>query len=206
MARSKPDPATGLTEQQERFCVCYVTGGPNGNKELIGNATACYKATFRPRKMKPASINNSAYKLLNLGEIQSRIVALRGAVAEKAEMSQAEILKIAGHMARATLADFYNEDGSLKLPSEWTEEMRHAAAGLKSHDLFDGYGEERTKIGEVRELKMVDKNQAVDRWFKHFGLYEKDNKQKTDPIAALLAEIAQSTETSKLTYKKRPVG
>ncbi len=182
----------------------YITGGPNGDKELIGNATACYKLAFRPKKQKPATINNNAYKQLKLDEIQTRIVSLRNVVAEKAVMSEAEILKIAGHMARATLADFYNEDGSLKLPSEWTEEMSHAAAGLKTHDLFEGYGEEREKIGEVREIKLIDKNQAVERWFKHFGLYAKDNKQKGDPIRELLAAI--DGKSAKLTIKHKPVG
>ena len=182
----------------------YVTGGLNGDKGLIGNATACYKLTFRPKKMKPATINNNASTLLNTDEIQARIVAIRNEVADKAGMSEAEILKIAGHMARAKLADFYNADGTLKLPDEWTEEMKHAATVLKSEELFAGRGDDRLKIGEAREVRLCDKNQAVDRWFKHFGLYEKDNKQKIDPVRDLLAAI--NGRSAKLTVNKKPVG
>jgi len=184
--------------------VFYITGGQDGNKELIGNGSACYRAAFRPKKLKLQGIYKAASTMLADEKIQGRIKALRESVSDKAGMTQAEILKIAGHMARASLADFYDEAGALKLPSEWTEEMRHVAAGLKTHDLFLGSGDERAKIGEVREVKLIDKNQAVERWFKHFGLYEKDNKQKTDPVRDLLAAI--DGRSAKLTINRKPVG
>lgn len=182
----------------------YITGGEECDKELIGNGTACYREAYKPKRATTKTINEQASHLLALPKIQTRIQALRNAVADRAVMSQAEVMQIAAHMARATLADFYDESGALKLPSEWTEEMRHAAAGLKTHDLFEGRGDARVKIGEVREIKMADKNAAVERWFKHFGLYEKDNKQKTDPVRDLLAAI--NGRSAKLTVNKKPVG
>lgn len=36
------------------------------------------------------------------------------------------------------------------------------------------------------EIQMHDKAAAMEKLFKHLGLYEKDNKQKTDPLAALM--------------------
>lgn len=177
MARSKPDPVTGLTERQERFCVLYITGGEGGDKELIGNATACYRVAFRPKKAKTKTINEQASHLLALSKIQTRIQSLRNAVAERAVMSRAEIMAIAAHMARGTLDQFYDENHNLRPVSEWTEEMRHTAGGLEINEIFEGSGQERKSVGFAKKLKLNDKNAAVDRWFKHFGLYEKDNEQ-----------------------------
>jgi phage terminase small subunit len=49
-------------------------------------------------------------------------------------------------------------------------------------------GAKMTKYGI--EISMHDKGAAMETLFKHLGLYEKDNQQKTDPLAALLHSIA----------------
>ncbi len=183
-----------MTEKQERFCVLYMAGGENNDPELIGNGSACYRTAFNPRTATAKSINERASRLLANRKIQARIKVLRDTIAERAGMSQAEVMKIAAHMARATLADFYDAAGRLKPPIEWTEEMKHAAACIMNH------GED----GFPRDLKLCDKNAAVERWFKHFGLYEKDNKQKTDPVRDLLAAI--DGHSAKLTIKRKPIG
>lgn len=51
-------------------------------------------------------------------------------------------------------------------------------------------GAKHTKYGI--EVQMHDKGAAMEKLFKHLGLYEKDNQQKTDPLAALLHRIANS--------------
>lgn len=52
--------------------------------------------------------------------------------------------------------------------------------------LFAGIKE--TKEG--MEVKLHSKDGALEKLFKHLGLYEKDNEQKTDPLASLLARVA----------------
>lgn len=49
-------------------------------------------------------------------------------------------------------------------------------------------GAKETQFGI--EIKMQDKGAALEKLFKHLGLYEKDNQQKTDPLASLLHRIA----------------
>ena len=49
-------------------------------------------------------------------------------------------------------------------------------------------GAKQTKEGI--EVKMHDKGVAMEKLFKHLGLYERDNQQKTDPLASLLHAIA----------------
>lgn len=49
-------------------------------------------------------------------------------------------------------------------------------------------GAKQTKDGI--EIKMQDRGAALEKVFKHLGLYERDNQQKTDPLASLLHAIA----------------
>jgi len=203
MARRR-DPETGLTQQQEKFCVLYVTGGKTGDKKLIGNGSACYREAFNPKKATDKSINELASRLMADVKMASRLKTLREQVAEKAVITRGEVLEIAAHLVRAKLADFYDDAGKIKPTSDWTEEMKYAAASLKTFEEFTGYGEKRELAGYVREFKLWDKNVALDRLFKHFGMFEKDNKQKTDPISELLKAINERGAKPK--FKHRPVG
>jgi phage terminase small subunit len=49
-------------------------------------------------------------------------------------------------------------------------------------------GAKMTKYGI--EIAMHDKAAFAEKLFKHLGLYEKDNQQKTDPLASLLRRIS----------------
>lgn len=49
-------------------------------------------------------------------------------------------------------------------------------------------GAKQTKEGI--EIKMHSKMDALEKLAKHLGVYERDNQQKADPLAALLARIA----------------
>ena len=51
-------------------------------------------------------------------------------------------------------------------------------------------GAKQTQYGI--EVKMHSKMDALEKLAKHLGVYEKDNAQKTDPLAALLQRIASS--------------
>lgn len=43
------------------------------------------------------------------------------------------------------------------------------------------------------EVQVHDKAAAMEKLFKHMGLYEKDNDQKTDPLKALLMRVASTS-------------
>lgn len=193
MARNAKKNKDGLTEQQERFCLLYVTGEDG----IAGNGTACYRAAFNVAHCKPTTIHCRASEMLAKPAIQKRLAALREAVAEKACITQAEVLEIAANMVRAaTLADFYTDDGKIKPPSEWTPAMKMAAASLKTFEEFEGRGEDRELVGFVRELRIWDRNPAVDRLFKFFGLFKKDNEQ-SKPAGATVVIVPAKAKASK---------
>lgn len=66
------------------------------------------------------------------------------------------------------------------IPRVALKDTRHLSE--KARALYAGA--KQTKFGI--EIQMHDKSAAMEKLFKHLGLYEKDNKQKTDPLAALM--------------------
>ena len=72
-------------------------------------------------------------------------------------------------------------DGDARVVLKDTRTLSTRAAALYA-------GAKQTKDGI--EIKMHSKLDALEKLAKHVGLYQKDNEQKTDPLAALLARIA----------------
>ena len=72
-------------------------------------------------------------------------------------------------------------DGYSRVVLADTRKISPAAAALYA-------GAEQTKYG--LKVVMHDKVAVMEKLFKHLGLYEKDNEQKTDPLTALLQSIS----------------
>ncbi|WP_082033697.1 terminase small subunit [Pseudomonas sp. PI1] len=62
----------------------------------------------------------------------------------------------------------------------------------KAASLFAGVKEGKFGI----EIQMHSKDAAMEKLFKHLGLYEKDNEQKTDPLTSLLHAIAKNSSNA----------
>lgn len=184
MPRSKVDPETGLTEKQEKFCVLYVT-----DDNLRGNGTDCYLEAFKPKKAKRKTINERASRLLADSKIQARIAALRKAASDRAEISDAEILREVARLCFTDPRKVINEDGTLKPVSEWPDEMAAAIASIEVFEEFEGKGKDKEFIGFTKKIKFWDKNPALEKLMRHRGMFEKHNKQVTDPVRELLAAI-----------------
>jgi len=126
-----------------------------------------------------------------------------------------------GHKYQRTLAE-YNRERELhraegKPDEEWEEKGGIGFDPLKdphpSCPDCSGDGHARTTLKDTRylspqalalyagakqgkygiEVMMHDKGVFAEKLFKHLGLYERDNQQKTDPLATLLHAIAKGS-------------
>lgn len=159
----------GLTPQQEVFAQ-EVTKG----KSL----SEAYRAAYKASKMKPETVNDTASKLMANPEITHRVRQLQAAAADRAELEASQVLREIKRVALSDIAGIMHDDGRVKLPHELDPATRAAVASFK----IDEYG----RI----EYKFWDKNSALDKAGKILGLYELDNKQKSDPLVDLLASLS----------------
>lgn len=104
-----------LTQKQKNFCAEYVK---------CGNAAEAYRRAYRAEKMKPATVQNNAYKLMCNNEIATMLQSLRDAAAKEAQVT------LEGHLNKlAELRDMAIAEGQLSAAIT-AEVSRGKAAGL----------------------------------------------------------------------------
>lgn len=159
----------GLTPQQELFAIGVVSG-----KSLSDAFREAY-----PRSLKWAqkTVHEKASALMANGKVAARVRAMQAASAEIAILTSADILTETRRVALSSISAFVHPDGRLKFPHELDVD---AAACVASFEVsLDG----------TIKYRFWDKNSAVERGAKILGLFEKDNKQKADPLRELLDSL-----------------
>ena len=84
MSGRTPDPVTGLTPQQEAFCLALVK---------LGNASAAYREAYPKQQMNPNSLAVNASRLQALPKVALRLAGLRQEARKHAGITLAEHLE-----------------------------------------------------------------------------------------------------------------
>lgn len=169
-----------LTPKQEAFCQAFIE---------TGNASAAYRRAYNASRMKSDVITVKASELLSSGNVAVRVAELRHSLAERCDASNEKVIREVAALAFSDIRKLFNDDGTVKHVSE-LDDM--TAAAIAAIDVSEICGSDGTVIGFVKKIKLWDKNSAQERLCKHLGLFERDNKQKTDPIQELLKQIGGS--------------
>lgn len=161
--------ANGLTQKEEAFCLAFARLGA-----AHGNASEAYRQVYDCKRAKPETINRSAHTLLRKPKIGARIEELRSDAAKAVGLTVEKVLRHLNLGLDFDPAKLYKEDGTLKNVTEMDENTRMALAGMEIAEIAGG-------IGYVKKVKWLDKNTVRDQAMKHFGLYKRDNEQRTPP-------------------------
>ena len=160
----------GLTPKQQRFVDAYLV-------DL--NATQAYIRAGYMARGNAAEVN--AARLLRNAQVTAAIAAQRAKLSESAQVEAVRVVKELACIALSDVRKVFREDGSIKHPSELDEATAAALASIEL-DPEGGF-----------KVKFWDKNSAADKLMKHLGGYERDNKQKTDPLSELLKALPQKS-------------
>lgn len=164
MSADKP-----LTTQQELFAQHVAAGN---------SQAAAYRMAYpKSQKWKEDAVHCAGAKMMSMGRVSERVSELLKKAADSAGLKAEEIIEEVKRLALSDVSGIFHEDGSMRLPHEMDARTRASIAGIK-----------QTQFGI--EYKFWDKNAALDKASKILGLYEKDNKQKTDPLAQLLKDFS----------------
>lgn len=170
-----------LTPQQEKFAMGVASGKTQ--------ADAYREAYPRSKDWKDGSVHTKASLLMAEVKVQQRVAELRERITNTGVASAARVLLEASRIALFDPRKLFRDDGTPKPIAELDDDTAAALAGLDVHEEFEGSGEDRVFVGYTKKYKVADKNAALEKLFKHHGLYEKDNEQKTDPLAELVKAI-----------------
>lgn len=172
---------TILTKNQEAFVIEYFK---------TGNGSDSYKAAYSAGKMSANAIYVEVSRLLDNPKIAQRLKELRDGAAEKAMLTSADVLREAMRLAKFDVRKLYRPDGSPIPIHELDDDTAAAVQAVDIHEEYVGSGGDRVFVGYTKKYKVADKNAALEKLFKHFGLYEKDNAQKNDPIRDFLDQCS----------------
>lgn len=137
----------------------------NGN-----NATdAALHAGFSPRTAK-----SQAHRLLQLGTVKTLIESRVQRVMLDAELTTERWAQEMACIAHFDPGELYDSMGNLIPIHQLPEHVRRAIASVKTN-----------LKGEV-SVTMVDKNAALANVGKHLGVFESDNRQKSEGIKVLV--------------------
>lgn len=131
-------------------------------------------------------------QLLTKSHVAAAVAERMKARGERTAITADRALLEAARLALFDPRKLFNDDGSPKGIHELDDDTAAAVAGIEVLEQFEGSGKDRVFVGYLKKYKIADKNSALEKLFKHHGLYEKDNRQKSDPIAEFLAALNRS--------------
>ena len=175
------------TKAKMRAFADLYRGGPD---DIRGNAKACYKAVYPRSSIKVCEAQGA--RTLNHEYTQGYLRAKADESAHKADITQDRVLQEIARCGMYDMRKLFDDKGEPLPPHKLDDDIAAAVVGLKVTAIA---GDDDSKGVCRYEYKLSDKGAAQEKLMKFLGLYEKDNGQKSDPLAeALIAGINRTKE------------
>lgn len=158
-----------LTEKQEAFCQFYIE---------FGNKSQAYRQAYDSDAMNANTVHVKACELFKDGNVTVRIEELQKEIRERNKVKIDDVLGVLADMIKFDIAEIYDENGKLKSIHDIPKAHREMISSVKVYEEFMNIGGQRELIGEVKEVKILNKLDVVEKFMKHLGGYEKDNMQR----------------------------
>lgn len=144
---------------------------------------------------------------LSKPDIQEAIQEAMDDRATRLQITADKVLAGIFRIADMDIGDAYDDNGNLLPVKQMPKHIRKAISAIKVFEEFEGFGNDKVKTGDVREVKFNDRNQAWDKLARHLKLLtdkvehsgDKDNpirveKLTPEDIAALVTVARGNTQ------------
>lgn len=169
-----------LTAKQEAFALAYVKST---------NASEAYRSAYNASGMSSESVNVAACRLLKNAKVALRVNELTAPAREEAEDLAAAYIRENRRIALFDPRKLFDKDGNVRPIHELDDDTAAALSAFEVNELqADG-----KVIGHTRKMKFWDKGAAIEKAFRHLGLFEKDNAQRGESLALQVVLVAPQT-------------
>lgn len=178
-----------LTAKQEAFCQ-YVAGG-----DTYADA---YRKAYDAKKMGTNTIYVKASQFMDQDKIRVRVDEVRKEVVERNHVTIDEVLNELANWIRFDPLDIVDPDtDAVKRLADMDKRARMSLAEIQVTELFENVPnidgkKERTKVGELKKIKFVDKRATAEMFMKKFGQYvdeKNDVSSNLDAIKEIIEQI-----------------
>lgn len=174
-----------LTDRQMLFVEHYV--------QSLNAKQSAIKAGYSEK-----TAEQQGYQLLQKPSVQAAISEISEKRSKAIGLTTERLLQEAMRLAFFDIRKLVDKDGN-PLPLNQLDD--DTAAAIQGLDVAT-VGNADIGVGQVLKYKIADKNAAIERLFKHKGLFKADNEQNNpgDAMARFMAEL--SARGSRLPVKK----
>lgn len=167
-----------MTNAQKRFCDEYL---------IDLNATRAYKVAYsRCKKDETANVNGS--KLLRNTKVQEYISEKQKEIEKRTEVTQDMVIKELAKIAFLDIRKLYTENGQLKNVADIDSDTAGAISSLETLEEYEGYGDDREKIGDTQKVRLLDKTKALELLGKHLGMFNDINVNMKNAVQVELVD------------------
>jgi phage terminase small subunit len=112
--------------------------------------------------------SEKASRLLKRRDVQAALAQRKTSQIKKAEVSASAVLDQLRALSMVDIRSFFDDDGALLPPSQWTTDMGCAVSSFDvvKRNVTSGDG----KVDDVFRIRLADKVRALEMLAKHFGL------------------------------------
>ena len=175
-----------MTDAQKRFCDEYL---------IDLNATRAYKVAYKScKKDETANVNGS--RLLRNAKVQEYISRKQKQIEKRTEVTQDRVIKELAKIAFLDIRKLYTDNGQLKNVADLDSDTAGAISSLETLEEYDGYGDDREKIGDTQKVKLLDKTKALELLGRHLGIFNdkldvnvKEKEEKKNAISDILNQM-----------------
>ena len=175
-----------MTDAQKRFCDEYL---------IDLNATRAYKVAYKRCKSDLTARTNGS-KLLTNTNIQEYISKKQKQIEKRTEVTQDMVIKELAKIAFLDIRKLYTDNGQLKNVADLDSDTAGAISSLETLEEYDGYGDDREKIGDTQKVKLLDKTKALELLGRHLGIFNdkldvnvKEKQEKKNAISDILNQM-----------------
>ena len=165
-----------LTDKQEKFAQAVAAGKTY--------ADAYREAYPVSGKWKDESIWCESSKLMADPKVIQRVKQIQEQRAKANEVTLEEVIKELSEWLRFDPIEFFDEENCMKNIHDLSPVARKQIADIKIQELWGkGMDGERVKIGEVKNIKFLDKQATADKFMRYFGAYLTNLKVSVDDLS-----------------------
>ena len=161
------------------------------------NATEAYIRAYGASR---TTADTAGPRLFGDVRVKAQIVRHQTAVIEQVKAETGITLeRTLREIARVAFFDvrkLFKANGEPLPLTELDDDTAAAIAGLDVLEAFEGAGEDRRKVGDIKKWKLADKLGGLDKLMKHLDGYNADNKGKGDSLAEALAGFVSQIHQS----------
>ena len=175
-----------MTNAQKRFCDEYL---------IDLNATRAYKVAY-PNCKKDETASAAGSRMLGNVKVQEYISKKQKEIEKRAEVTQDMVIKELAKIAFLDIRKLYTENGQLKNVADLDDDIAGAISSLETLEEYEGYGEDRERIGDTQKVKMLDKTKALELLGRHLGIFNdklnvnvKEKEEKKNAISDILSQM-----------------